>query len=98
MASSWGQNGGVALEPASLGRGDAGWPRKKMGWEGEGDGGERMQRQRQLWVEVMWEIRDCWVGVYWTWEGTALHIYVCLIPCVPVHVIWGTGNVFRHDR
>jgi len=51
------------------------------------------------WLEVFVEKRDIWIGVYWTWKQTSypisgivfreLHIYVCLLPCLPLHVIWG---------
>ncbi len=37
--------------------------------------------------------QDCWVGVYWktsTQAGAAerrLDIWICLLPCLPIHVI-----------
>lgn len=52
---------------------------------------------RHYWFpEVRWEPRDLWVGVHWSrWESKeeaewgwsfALDVYVCVIPCVPVHL------------
>lgn len=44
------------------------------------------------------DLRDLWVGVYWDVEELQmecgpmdlvhkmLHIYVCLIPCLPIHI------------
>lgn len=42
-----------------------------------------------------WEPRDLWVGIYWDTSGIWLHIYVCIIPCLPLHVTFqrrGTGG------
>ena len=38
--------------------------------------------------EVLYEPRDLWIGLYWTWQGEALHLYCCLLPCLPIHIIW----------
>jgi hypothetical protein len=50
------------------------------------------------WITLRFEPRDLWVGVFWDVRpasyGTAvghvsadLHVYVCLVPCFPVHFI-----------
>ena len=55
---------------------------------------------RLWWIEVLLEPRDCWVGVFWirkpahaaTDNGAvteALHVYICLVPCVPIHLVLG---------
>lgn len=42
---------------------------------------------RQRWhIEIKWEPRDLWVGVYWTRATLSFHVYVCLLPCVPIHL------------
>jgi len=56
--------------------------------------------KRPRWIEVCWEPRDVWIGVYWTWKSVKywtlaglvtreLHVYVCLVPCLPIHVVIG---------
>lgn len=37
-------------------------------------------------VQFQWELRDLWVGLFWRKTQIALHLYVCIVPCVPLHV------------
>ena len=55
----------------------------------------------RLWrVSLLLEPRDAWIGVHWDWKTGVygdpepmitreLHIYLCLLPCLPVHVVLG---------
>lgn len=36
---------------------------------------------------VHWEPRDAWVGCFVTWDAGAVHVYVCLLPCLPLHIV-----------
>jgi hypothetical protein len=42
-------------------------------------------------ISVEFRMQDLWVGVHWGrrphWIG-GTDIYVCLIPCFPIHVVW----------
>jgi len=39
-------------------------------------------------VSIVLEIHDFWVGLYWRYDKcyALLHIYICLIPCLPIHI------------
>lgn len=37
-------------------------------------------------VNIQWEPRDLWVGLFWRRTELALHVYLCLVPCFPFHV------------
>lgn len=37
---------------------------------------------------IEWKLQDLWVGVYWKRIGNAWDIWVCLLPCLPLHVSW----------
>lgn len=42
-----------------------------------------------LLVRFEFEPRDLWVGVYWKKPLRRLHLYICLIPTLVIHVeIW----------
>lgn len=57
----------------------------------------RLGKKCRWQLSLEWKLQDLWLGVYWCWKtvyhGTAgvrtseLHIYVCLVPCVPLHLI-----------
>lgn len=31
---------------------------------------------------------DLWVGAYWKTIGHATDLWICLLPCVPLHISW----------
>lgn len=41
-------------------------------------------------IELKFEPRDIWIGVYWTItstvSGDVLHIYICIVPLLPIHI------------
>jgi hypothetical protein len=40
-------------------------------------------------VSIEFEIRDFWVGLFWKEDEYYVnHIYICLIPCLPIHIQW----------
>jgi hypothetical protein len=57
---------------------------------------------RNTWITLECHPADCWVGAFWerrqtryrTGQGMVtaeLHVWVCLVPCFPLHVIHTTG-------
>lgn len=38
-------------------------------------------------IEVLFEPRDAWVGLYWDKRRDGLHLYVCAVPFLPLHVV-----------
>jgi hypothetical protein len=47
-----------------------------------------------IWVRVLFEPRDLWLGIYvpkphWEMGCKIRGVYICMIPCVPIHVTWG---------
>lgn len=44
-------------------------------------------------VRLEFKLADLWVGVFWkwrepTWKEDALDVWLCLVPCVPIHLIF----------
>lgn len=45
--------------------------------------------QRWWYVRNEFKLADLWLGVYWSdGEGSYRHLYVCLVPCFPIHIRW----------
>lgn len=52
--------------------------------------------------KIDFDLRDIWIGLYWTAKNNVIHnyptyravnkvemhIYICLIPCFPIHIWW----------
>ncbi len=43
-------------------------------------------------MQFQFECRDMWIGMFWRRTKVALHLYICLIPCVPLHVTWARAE------
>ena len=51
-------------------------------------------RQHQIALE--YKLADMWVGMFWQRKEDAvrrsLHIWVCIVPCLPIHLIIHLGD------
>ena len=52
-----------------------------------------------LWIECIINLHNCWIGAFWEKKSvgqltpwgyirTEYNVYICLIPCVQVHLWW----------
>lgn len=41
-------------------------------------------------VERKWE--DAWIGVFWQRKLGYLHVYICIVPCFPIHIYQEYGS------
>lgn len=40
-------------------------------------------------IKLEWKVQDLWLGAYWKRNRLCTEIWVCLIPCVPIHItLW----------
>lgn len=37
-------------------------------------------------AQFQWEPRNAWVGLFWRRTNVTLHLYVCVVPFVPLHI------------
>jgi len=37
-------------------------------------------------LKCFFEPRDIWVGLYWKKHKRAIEFYLCLLPCLPIHL------------
>uniref|UniRef100_A0A6M3LHF4 Uncharacterized protein n=1 Tax=viral metagenome TaxID=1070528 RepID=A0A6M3LHF4_9ZZZZ len=47
-------------------------------------------------ISLEFKLEDMWVGVFWRYAPAYClwHIYICLIPCFPIHI---TFDRVRHE-
>jgi hypothetical protein len=36
--------------------------------------------------------RDLWIGVYWKDDGLTLDVWICVLPCIPLHLQFGPAH------
>ncbi len=49
----------------------------------------------RLIVQFQVEWRDLWVGVFWRKTKIAVHIYICILPVVPLHITIARGKLWE---
>jgi hypothetical protein len=48
-----------------------------------------MRRKKHLYsIGFERKIEDAWIGAYWRQDRMALHIWICILPCFPLHIVW----------
>lgn len=50
-------------------------------------------------LDVQVEPRDLWIGVYWQSYPSERELWICLVPCLVVHLWWSRRrNMFRPPK
>lgn len=39
-------------------------------------------------IALEWEPQDLWVGIFWKKSIGVTDLWICLLPCVPIHIWW----------
>ena len=39
-------------------------------------------------VEFEWKPQDAWIGAFWKRTGHTVDLWVCILPCIPLHISW----------
>lgn len=39
-------------------------------------------------AQFEFKIQDCWMGFFWKRTGSCVDLWVCFVPCLPLHVSW----------
>jgi hypothetical protein len=37
-------------------------------------------------LSLEWKLADLWVGAFWKRVGNSIDVWVCLLPCLPIHL------------
>jgi hypothetical protein len=54
---------------------------------GRGPITQRMQFDGWHW-QFEFKPQDLWVGAFWKTSGNCVDLWVCVLPCVPLHISW----------
>lgn len=50
-------------------------------------------KSRRGWnVALEFKIEDLWIGAFWKRIGNCVDLYICLLPCLPIHISWWWSN------
>lgn len=61
--------------------------RKLLKWCGEKRG-----------LFLLFEPRDMWIGIYWKLDCTHGHVYLCILPMLPILFTWVRGKKNYFDE
>lgn len=39
-------------------------------------------------IRLEFKLADCWIGVFWKQQARRHDVWVCLLPCLPLHITW----------
>jgi len=39
-------------------------------------------------ISIEFKLQDLWIGAFWKRIGNCVDLWVCLVPCVPIHISW----------
>ncbi|HUU41255.1 MAG TPA: hypothetical protein VMW42_09950 [Desulfatiglandales bacterium] len=48
----------------------------------------RLQMPNPMKIKIEFKLQDCWIGFYWRFQWGYYHAWICLIPCLPIHIVW----------
>lgn len=40
-------------------------------------------------VRLEWKIQDLWIGAFWRRTPERFDLWICLVPCLPIHISKG---------
>ena len=38
--------------------------------------------------QLEWKPQDLWIGAFWKQQGHCVDLWLCILPCVPLHISW----------
>ncbi len=39
-------------------------------------------------IKLEFKLQDLWIGGYYQYVNEDTHLYICLVPCLPIHFTW----------
>jgi len=60
----------------------------------------KRKKGRTWFLRLEFKSADLWVGLYWKDSTYQIDVWVCLVPCLPIHFcyVWGTWMMSRRRK
>lgn len=42
-------------------------------------------------IQLEFKLADLWIGLFWKHQALTLHLWICLLPTLPIHVVIHKG-------
>lgn len=39
-------------------------------------------------IEMEFKLQDLWIGAFWKRLGNCIDLWLCIVPCFPIHISW----------
>ncbi|MBL1176936.1 hypothetical protein [Pantanalinema sp. GBBB05] len=52
----------------------------------------RQQAERRFRVQLEFKPQDFWMGAFWQRKEKVQHVWICLVPMLPIHFRWLVGG------
>lgn len=49
-------------------------------------------------VALEWKLQDLWIGAFWRTTEFGGDLWVCLLPCLPLHLSWSDAHARLPNR
>lgn len=54
---------------------------------------KNITKRKRLMVSLEWKVQDLWIGAFWKAEYGEFDLWICLLPCLPIHISFDDPSI-----